>query len=217
MKMEHQAEIQTRSHLERADHPLRIFLAGASGVIGVRLIPLLVAEGHEVMGMTRSATNVPVLRDLGADPVVCDVFDAERLTEVVKEFGPDLVMHQLTDLPDEIEQLPEFAARNNRIRTEGTRNLLAAARAAGARRVLAQSIAWTPPSGGEGVAEHERLVLEAGGIVIRYGTFYGPGTYSGTDRIPPPPRIHIDVAARRTVALLDAPSGVVTITEAPSS
>jgi len=192
---------------------MRVFLAGASGVIGVRLIPLLVRDGHEVAGMTRSPGKAAALRELGAEPVVCDVFDAGALAQAVTAFGPELVMHQLTDLPDQAGQIPEFAARNNRIRTEGTRNLLAAAAQAGATRFLAQSIAWTPPSGGEAVAEHERLVLAAGGVVIRYGTFYGPGTYSGSDRVPPPPRIQVDEAARRTVALLTAPSGVVVVTE----
>lgn len=192
---------------------MRIFLAGASGVIGARLIPLLTENGHTVAGMTRSPGKVATLTQLGAEPVVCDVFDSTALTEAVTTFKPDLVMHQLTDLPDQLEQIPEYAARNNRIRTEGTRNLLAAAQHAGATRFLAQSIAWTPPSGGEAVAEHERMVLDAGGVVIRYGTFYGPGTYSGSGKTPPPPRIHLDEAARRTVALLDAPSGVVVITE----
>ena len=192
---------------------MRVFLAGASGVIGVRLIPLLVRDGHEVAGMTRSPGKAAALRELGAEPVVCDVFDAGALAQAVTAFGPELVMHQLTDLPDQAGQIPEFAARNNRIRTEGTRNLRAAAAQAGATRFLAQSIAWTPPSGGEAVAEHERLVLAAGGVVIRYGIFYGPGTYSGSDRVPPPPRIQVDEAARRTVALLTAPSGVVVVTE----
>ena len=192
---------------------MRVFLAGASGVIGVRLVPLLVSDGHEVAGMTRSPGKAAALRELGAEPVVCDVFDAGALAQAVTAFGPELVMHQLTDLPDQAGQIPEFAARNNRIRTEGTRNLLAAAAQAGATRFLAQSIAWTPPSGGEAVAEHERLVLAAGGVVIRYGIFYGPGTYSGSDRVPPPPRIQVDEAARRTVALLTAPSGVVVVTE----
>jgi nucleoside-diphosphate-sugar epimerase len=192
---------------------MRIFLAGASGVIGVRLVPLLVRDGHEVAGMTRSPGKAAALRELGADPVVCDVFDAGALAQAVTAFGPELVMHQLTDLPDQAEQISEFAARNNRIRTEGTRNLLAAAAQAGATRFLAQSIAWTPPAGGEAVAEHERLVLAAGGVVIRYGIFYGPGTYSGPGQVPPPPRIQVDEAARRTVALLTAPSGVVVVTE----
>jgi nucleoside-diphosphate-sugar epimerase len=192
---------------------MRVFLAGASGVIGVRLIPLLVRDGHEVAGMTRSPGKAAELRELGAEPVVCDVFDAGALAQAVTAFGTELVMHQLTDLPDQVDRIAEFAARNNRMRTEGTRNLLAAAAQAGASRFLAQSIAWTPPSGGEAVAEHERLVLAAGGVVLRYGTFYGPGTYSGSGKVPPPPRIHVDEAARRTVALLTAPSGVVVVTE----
>jgi nucleoside-diphosphate-sugar epimerase len=191
---------------------MRVFLAGASGVIGTRLVPLLLAGGHQVTGMTRSPAKADGLRDLGADPVVCDVFDAGALTAAVVAAAPDLVMHQLTDLPDVVEDIPSFAARNNRIRTEGTRHLLAAAAAAGAERFLAQSIAWTPPTGGEAVAEHERLVLDAGGVVLRYGTFYGPGTYGG-DRVPPPPRIHVEEAARATVALLQAPSGIVEIVE----
>jgi nucleoside-diphosphate-sugar epimerase len=162
--------------------------------------------------MARSPGKAAALRELGAAPVVCDVFDASALAQAVTAFGPELVMHQLTDLPDQVERIAEFAARNNRIRTEGTRNLLAAAEQAGATRFLAQSIAWTPPAGGEAVAEHERLVLAAGGVVIRYATFYGPGTYSGPGGIPAP-RIHVDEAARRTVALLNAPPGVVVIAE----
>lgn len=192
---------------------MRIFLAGASGVIGVRLVPLLVADGHQVAGMTRSPGKAAGLRELGAEPTVCDVFEAGALAQAVTAFRPQLVMHQLTDLPDQAERIPDFADRNNRIRTEGTRNLLAAAAQAGAPGILAQSIAWTPPAGAEAVAEHERLVLEAGGVVLRYGTFYGPGTYSGNDRIPPPPRIHVDEAARRTVALLNAPPGVIVVAE----
>lgn len=191
---------------------MRIFLAGASGVIGTRLVPLLVADGHAVAGMTRSPEKADALRELGADPVVCDVYAAEALIGAVATREPDMVMHQLTDLPDRIDEIPAYRERNNRIRTEGTRNLLAAARSAQAARFLAQSIAWTPPAGGEAAAEHERLVLTAGGVVIRYGTFYGPGTFSA-DRIPPHPRIHVDEAARRTVSLLDAPSSVIAVTE----
>lgn len=193
---------------------MRIWLAGASGVIGVRLVPRLLAAGHVVAGMTRTPGKADMLAGLGAEPVICDVFDADALRAAVAGFGPDLVMHQLTDLPDTADRIPEFAARNNRIRTEGTRNLLAAARAGGAERIIAQSIAWTPPAGGEAVAEHERLVLEAGGVVLRYGVFYGPGTFGGEQ---PPPgegvRIHVDAAARRTVELLDAPSGVIEVVE----
>jgi nucleoside-diphosphate-sugar epimerase len=191
---------------------MRIFLAGASGVIGLRLIPLLVAEGHEVAGMTRSPDKAEKLRELGAEPVVCDVYDQGALTAAVTAFGTELMMHQLTDLPDRIDQLAEYHPRNDRIRTEGTRNLIVAMNAAGAERLIAQSIAWRPPGREDVVEEHERLVLEVGGLVLEYGTFYGPGTFGG-DHVPDHPRIHIDDAARRTVELLDAPTGVVVVAE----
>lgn len=193
---------------------MRIFLAGASGVIGVRLVPLLTALGHQVAGMTRSPGKAELLRELGAEPVVCDVYDREALIDAVTGSEPRLVMHQLTDLPDQVEQLESFRERNNRVRTEGTRNLLDAAQAAGADRFIAQSIAWRPPGGAETVEEHERMVLEAGGLVLEYGVFYGPGTFGG-DKVPEPPRIHVDEAARRTVELLEAPSGVRVIAEGP--
>ncbi len=193
---------------------MRVFLAGASGVIGLRLVPLLVAAGNEVSAMTRTAAKRPLLRELGAHPVVCDVYDAEALRAAVVSFDPDLVMHQLTDLPDTPDRIPEFAARNDRIRTEGTRNLLAAARAAGAHRFMAQSIAWLRPTGGEAVAEHERMVLDAGGLVIRYGRLYGPGTFY-PDTPPAQPRIHVDQAARETVRLMDAEPGVAEAVEGP--
>ncbi len=191
---------------------MRIFFAGASGVIGVQLVPMLIEDRHVVAGMTRSPDKAEGLRQVGAEPVVCDVFDADALTRAVVEFRPDLVMHQLTDLPDTVDQIGAFRDRNNRIRTEGTRNLLAAADAAGATRFVAQSIAWRPPAGAEAVDEHERMVLDAGGLVLEYGTFYGPGTYGG-DRVPDHPRIHVSDAARRTMELLEAPSAVVVVAE----
>jgi len=122
-------------------------------------------------------------------------------------------MHQLTDLPDQVEAIAEFAAGNNRIPHRRHQQPAGRRRAGGRHRFLAQSTAWIPPAGGEAVAEHERVVLDAGGIVIRYGSFYGPGTYSGTSRVPPPPRVHVDEAARRTATLLNAPSGVVVVAE----
>lgn len=191
---------------------MRIFVAGASGVIGTRLVPLLVASGHEVAGMTRSPDKVADVRRMGAEPVVCDVYDAPRLTDVVVAFAPGAVIHQLTDLPDDSADIPGFLAANARIRTEGTRNLIAAARTAGARRLLAQSIAWTTPGDTGAVSEHEAMVLEAGGVVLRYGRLYGPGTYY-PEGLPEPPRIHVDEAAARTVDALDAPTGVITIAD----
>ena len=190
---------------------MRIFLAGASGVIGLRLVPLLVESGHEVAGMTRTPAKAGMLRGLGAEPVVCDVYDSGRLGEAVAAFGPELVMHQLTDLPDEEASIAGSNA-NARMRREGTRNLLAAACAARAARFLAQSIAWDPPGeGAHAKADLERRTLEAGGVVLRYGRFYGPGTYH--DEPPAPPRIQIDEAARRTLELLDVPSGIRTVVE----
>ena len=192
---------------------MRVFLAGASGAIGRQLVPLLVAAGHEVAGTTRRAGKAAALRELGADPVVLDVYDGERLRDAVVAFEPDLVMHQLTDLPPDPAEIPARSAANARVRTEGTRNLIAAARAAGAPRFLAQSIAWRlPGDGSRPVEEHEAMVLDVGGVVVRYGRFYGPGTYHEEGR-PEPPRIHVAEAARRTVELLEAPSGVVEIVE----
>lgn len=192
---------------------MRIFLAGASGVIGVRLVPLLMEAGHEVAGMTRTPAKADALRQLGAEPVVCDAYDAEGLYRAVVAFGPDLVMHQLTDLPDD-EASAAGSSANARMRREGTRNLLAAARAAGARRLVVQSVAWEPA--GEGAvakAELERMTLGAGGVVLRYGRFHGPGTYH-QEEAPPHPRIQIDEAALRTVELLDVPAGTYEVVEA---
>lgn len=192
---------------------MRIFLAGATGVIGRRLVPLLVDAGHLVAGLTRTPAKAAGLVELGAEPVVCDAFDADGLRAAAVGFKPDVVMHQLTDLPDDIARLADGRQANARIRREGTRNLLAAASASGASRILAQSVAWQIPGDGGLAAQFlERSVLDAGGTVLRYGTFYGPGTYY-PDAPPPEPRVHIDEAARRTVAALDAPRGILVITD----
>ncbi|MFE5475979.1 NAD-dependent epimerase/dehydratase family protein [Nocardia sp. NPDC056541] len=192
---------------------MRIFLAGATGVIGSRLLPLLVGAGHDVAGLTRSPSKAAAVRATGATAVVHDVYDADGLTTAVLDFTPDLVMHQLTDLPDEVALLAGSGEANSRIRTEGTANLLAAAAAAGAKRFLAQSIAWTLPAGrGDAIATHESAVLAAGGVVLRYGQFYGPGTYY--ESTPPAhPRIHVDTAAARTLELLEAPTGIVVVVD----
>lgn len=188
---------------------MRIFVAGASGVIGLRLLPLLGGAGHVVAGMTRSAQSAGLVAGLGAEPVVCDVFDAAALSRAVAGFRADIVLHQLTDLPDDISQITEFGSRNARIRGEGTRNLIAAA--AGAK-VIAQSISWELPAENARAVtgEHERQVLAAGGVVIRYGQFHGPGTYY-PDQPPPPPRIHVDDAARLTLDTLAVPGGITVV------
>lgn len=196
----------------------RILLAGASGVVGRRLLPLLRDAGHEVFGTTRSPANAERLRALGAEPRVVDVFDAAALARVVAEAQAEVVIHQLTDLPDRLdpEKMAEAIPRNARIRDEGTRNLITAARAAGARRLIAQSIAWLYAPGPEphgeddplqapegaravtvnGVRALERQVLGASplaGIVLRYGQFYGPDT--GTDTPTGAAPLHVDAAA----------------------
>ena len=192
---------------------MRIFLAGATGLIGVRLLPLMLAEGHVVAAMTRTRAKIEGLRTAGVTPVLCDVFDQEALVAAVKDFQPDLVVHQVTDLPDQIENLAEFLPRNNRVRSEGTRNLLVAAQAANAAGFVAQSIAWrSGPGTGPVLDAHENGVISAGGTVLRYGLFFGPGTFFENDP-PPSPRIHVDDAARRTMPHLAGQRGIFTITE----
>lgn len=185
---------------------MRIFLAGASGAIGRPLVRRLLGAGHEVTGMTRREEAAAEIRDAGAVAAVCDVFDAEALAAAVIAARPETVVHQLTALPAnfDITKKGVYDA-NNRIRIEGTRNLVAAARAAGARRLVAQSISFIyEPVGGwvreEGdppmrdapgefgssvsaTLDLERQVLEAGleGLVLRYGFFYGPGTHYAAD------------------------------------
>jgi nucleoside-diphosphate-sugar epimerase len=190
---------------------MRIFVAGASGVLGIRLVPLLVAAGHDVAGMTRTPEKAEHLRRLGADPVVCDVFDREALRQAVVAFRPEAVVNQLTDLPD--TPAPTNDA-NKRMRREGTRNLIGAARTAGARRFVCQSIAWQiEGDGGRAVEEMERAVLDAGGVVLRYGRLYGADTYYPTEK-PEPPRVHVDDAARRTVPAISKFRSIVEIADA---
>lgn len=190
---------------------MRIFLAGASGVIGIRLVPLMVGAGHQVAAMTRRPDQGAALAALGAVPLVCDVYDGGAVTAAVADFRADLVMHQLTDLPDDAAQVPARTETNNRMRREGTANLLAAA---GTAPVIAQSVAFPlPGDAGAAVAEHEAAVLAHPGVVIRYGQFYGPGTFHPDGR-PDGPAINIDEAARRTMDHLDAPPGsIVTIVD----
>jgi nucleoside-diphosphate-sugar epimerase len=192
----------------------RIYLAGATGVIGSRLVSLLVNAGHTVGAMTRSADKADWLSSLGAEPIICDVFDRAGLIVAVKSFSPDVVLHELTDLPDAVEDLPKSRLLNARIRVEGTANLIHAIDGLSQVRIVAQSIAWTtdPGPGADAVTYLEEAVLAVGGVVLRYGAFYGPGTYY-PDELPSGPRVHIDTAAIRTLEALDVPSGILTVVD----
>jgi nucleoside-diphosphate-sugar epimerase len=196
---------------------MRIFLAGASGAIGRRLMPLLLAAGHDVTGSTRNPDTARQLTAAGIHAIVVDVFDAAALREAVVNADPEIVMHQLTDLPRVLDSEATLAAsysRNARIRIEGTRNLIAAAQAAGARRFIVQSIAFGYSGDGphtesdplnvadgpraltvRAAADMEQMALTSGmeAIVLRYAFFYGPGTWhDGPTR---KPSLHIDAAA----------------------
>ena len=201
---------------------MKIFLAGATGAIGRRLTPLLVAAGHHVTGMTRNPASADALEKAGISTALVDVFDADALKTAMVDAAPEVVMHQLTDLPRVLENENQLAAaypRNARIRLHGTRNLIAAAQAAAARRFIVQSVAFGYAPGREphseddpldvkggpravtigAAADMERQVLTSGmpGIVLRYGFFYGPGTWhEGPTRRP---AVHIDVAAHAAV------------------
>lgn len=176
---------------------MRVFVAGATGVIGRRLLPALRTAGHQPIAMTRSPEKAAALSAQGIEAVVCDAYDADGLTRAVADARPDQIVHALTDLPEDINmrRFERDVQSTGRLRREGTRNLIAAARAAGVRRVVAESIAFiyapegdwvkdedaplaisTLPSAAEPIADLERQVLEAGGIVLRYGQLYGPGT-----------------------------------------
>jgi nucleoside-diphosphate-sugar epimerase len=193
---------------------MRIFFAGASGVIGRRLLPLLIDAGHTVGAMTRSADKAGLLVSAGAQAIVCDVFDRPGLTSAVRAFAPDLVLHELTDLPDDLNDLPSDSLLNARIRVEGTRNLLEAMKGLGEVKIVAQSVAWTMRPGREAdaVSVLEDAVLAADGVVLRYGFLHGPGTYFESE-LPPAPHVHIDSAAARTLEALVAPAGILEIVD----
>ncbi|GAB3699468.1 NAD(P)-dependent oxidoreductase [Spirosoma flavus] len=193
----------------------KILLAGASGAVGQRLSRLLVADGWSVVGTTRSEQKAALLRSIGIEPVIVDVFDVASLNRVFAESQPTIVIHQLTDLPPALDpaRMPEALIRNAYIREVGTRNLLRAASAVGVERVIAQSIAFAYAPGpmpyaedaplnsaSKGVISLEEQVLSFGGIVLRYGKFYGPGT--GFDSPPEGCAVHVDAAAdaaRKTI------------------
>lgn len=220
----------------------RIFVAGATGVIGRRVVRRLVESGHHVVGTTRTQAGEKRIAALGARPVRVDAYDAEGMNAAVAEARPDVVIHQLTDLSD------YDLAANGRIRREGTANLMAAAAAAGAGRIIAQSIAWAyaPTRGpaGEDAAldlsdetrrdtvtavqalEHAVLAAPAG-IVLRYGMLYGPDTwFTPQGRQAQAARahalvaddsvtsfIHVDDAAQAAVQALAWPAGPVNVVD----
>jgi len=214
---------------------MNIFLAGAAGVIGRRLVPLLRDTGHAVTGTTRSRERAAALEALGAHGVVVDVFDARALLRAMVAAHPDVVIHQLTDLPQTIDPASrpsEFEA-NARVRIDGTRNLMAAASFAGARRVVAQSIAFAYAPGQGTRLESDPLDLDGpraatvravasleqqvmgmpgiDGVVLRYGRLYGPGTWyaSATGAGP----LHVDAAAHAALLAVTKGQGVYNIAE----
>lgn len=222
---------------------MRVFLAGASGAIGRRLVPLLVADGHQVTGTSRTPQGVAALRGLGADAVQVDVFDADALVRAVADASPDAVMHQLTALSE------GSSARNAEIRRTGTANLVRAAREVGVDRIVAQSISWAYRPGDGPASEDTPLDLTADGpravtvggvqaleeqvatlgtaVVLRYGTLYGPGTWYAPDgSVAEQARagklsatdavssfLHVDDAAQAAVAALGWPAGTVNVVD----
>lgn len=210
---------------------MHVLLAGATGVVGRRIVPLLVADGHRVTGLTRRPDRAAALRALGAEPVVVDAVEGSALTAVVRRAAPDVVMDQLTELT-----AADLEA-NARFRVVDTRNLVEAARAAGVRRIVAQSIAFAYVDGPGPATEDEPLAwawvreLEATvaelpeWVVIRYGMFYGPGTWFAPDGpVADQARagelvadgsvtsfVHVDDAATAAVAALHGPTGAVNV------
>jgi nucleoside-diphosphate-sugar epimerase len=216
---------------------MRVFLAGATGVIGRRLALLLRDAGLEVTGTTRAAAKASWLQAVGITPAVVDVFDADALERAAAAARPDVVIHQLTDLPS-APGTPGYAAgqeANRRLRIEGTRNLVRAAKMAGASRVIAQSIAFVyGPAAGmrdegdpldltaapprrltvEGIVALEREVLQTpgiAGVVLRYGYLYGRGTWY--DAPPKPPSVHVDAAAHAALLAVSKGNGVYNVAE----
>lgn len=182
---------------------MKVFLAGATGALGRRLVPLLKAAGHEVAGLTRAPAKAGLLQSLGAKPVIADALDRSAILDAMREEKPQAVIHELTSIEKvDLRNFDRGFAATNRLRIEGTDNLLTAARAAGARRFIAQSFAgWTYARDGGPVKTEEdpldpnppptfRRTLDAirylesavtneralEGTVLRYGSFYGPGT-----------------------------------------
>jgi nucleoside-diphosphate-sugar epimerase len=180
---------------------MKIFLAGATGAVGQALVPLLTTHGHTVTGTTRSPSKTDMLRALGADPVVVDGLDRDGIRAAVAAARPDAIVHEMTALGGDLDirRFERSFAATNRLRTEGTDHLVEAARESGVQRIVAQSFAAWPYArvGGpvkteddplddnppkqvrttlEAIKRLEAAVTGAGGIALRYGGFYGPGT-----------------------------------------
>jgi nucleoside-diphosphate-sugar epimerase len=211
---------------------MRVFVAGAGGALGKQLVPRLVADGHEVIGMIRSESKRDLVSGLGARPVVADALAFDDVMRAVAEAEPEVILHQLTSIPGNLEPRHfdrDFAA-TNRLRTEGTDHLLAAARAVGCRRFVAQSYAGWPyaRAGGPVKTEDDPLdpdppaqfrrtldairYLEAAvtgadwveGLVFRYGAFYGPGTSIGLE----PVGEQVEVVRKRRFPVVGSGAGV---------
>ncbi len=162
--------------------------------------------------MTRTESKTSEITRAGAHAVLCDVFDTTRLFRAIEDFRPDVVWHLLTDLPDDYSLLGRYGPANNRIRREGTANLLKATDLVEAK-MIAQSVAWQlPGDGGYAVAYLENAVQEAEGVVIRYGQLYGPGTYYELDP-PGHPRIHVADAPSLSLQALEMETGMLTVKE----
>jgi nucleoside-diphosphate-sugar epimerase len=200
------------------------------------MTPLLLGAGHDVTGSTRTEKVARELESAGLHGVIADVFDADALKRAVAAARPEVVIHQLTDLPRALTDEKELAAaypRNARIRIEGTRNLVAAAKAAGAQRFIVQSIAFAYAAGREPHVETDplnvadgprvvtvraavdmtRQVLASGmeAVVLRYGLLYGPGTWTeGPARQPP---VHVDAAAHAAFLAVTRGSGIYNIAD----
>lgn len=186
---------------------MRILVAGTNGALGSRLVPLLVSRGHDVVGTTRDAAAADAVRALGAEPAVVDALDRDQVMAAVVQAKPEVVVHQLTALSGrfDVKRLDTFFAMTNRLRTEGLDHLLAAARAAGTRRFVAQSYTGWPNerTGGPVKTEQDPLdpyptaasrgslaairhvestmdgARDIEGLALRYGSFYGPGNAIG--------------------------------------
>ncbi|HEX6667102.1 MAG TPA: NAD(P)-dependent oxidoreductase [Solirubrobacterales bacterium] len=209
---------------------MKVLVAGAAGAIGTQLVPRLVANGHEVVGMTRSESKADAVRALGARPVIADALEPDQVAEAVAAAEPDAILHELTALSGGLS-LRDFDADfalTNRLRTEATDHLLSAARAAGVRRFIAQSYAgWPAARSGPMVKDEsepldpvpppamakthaairylEQAVTEAEwteGVVLRYGSFYGPGTSLGREGE------HIEAIRRRKFPVVGSGDGV---------